>query len=129
MDETLNLKTIEFRKALATLEELLKQGVTDDAVLRDAAVQRFEYSFELCWKSCKEWLRAVHGVDVFSPKDCFRELRRLQVISEAEAELYLQMTDDRNTTVHTYDEVFIQSLALKLDHYFRHMKKLLTVFG
>ena len=118
-------KIKDLKQALATLQELVKSGnLGSDTVVRDAAIQRFEYSFELCWKSCKEWLRAVPGVEVASPKECFRELRRLALISETEAEHCLEMVDDRNKTVHTYDEAFIKSLAMKLSTYYEEMKKL-----
>lgn len=41
-------RRIAFGQALARLREVL--GEHETAITRDAAIQCFEFSFELCWK-------------------------------------------------------------------------------
>jgi len=42
-----------FEKALLTLEEALSRPQLDD-LMRDGAIQRFEYCVELSWKTSKK---------------------------------------------------------------------------
>lgn len=119
MDQTLNLKIGEFREALVRLKESLDQDKNE--FIRDSIIKRFEFSFELGWKTAKSYLRQKQGVDVFSPKDCFRELRKNNLLSAEETEIFLAMTDERNSIVHTYDQKFSEVLSekIRVDYYSR----------
>jgi hypothetical protein len=44
------------QKALATLREVLAE-TNPSVIVRDAAIQRFEYTFEAFWKAGQEFLR------------------------------------------------------------------------
>ncbi|WP_205621078.1 nucleotidyltransferase substrate binding protein [Salsuginibacillus kocurii] len=63
---------------------------------RDAAIQRFEFSFEACWKAAKQFLYDMEGLDVGSPKGVVRSCREVQLLDEEEAMLALEMVNDRN---------------------------------
>ncbi len=117
MDKTLKLKLREFQKAINSLKKALQAPQND--LIRDSTIKRFEYTFELLWKTTKIYLAATFGVDIFSPKECFRELRRNQKISDIDTEGLLKMADDRNEIIHTYNEKFADELYLiiKKDHY------------
>ena len=88
--------------ALATLREIVNEPYT--IIVRDAAIQRFEYTFEAFWKFIKEYLRIKEKIAANSPKQCFRELFIISVISEEENVKLLEMTDNRNMTSHTYNK-------------------------
>lgn len=119
MDQTLVYKLEAFKKALATLREALDAHASNegDTFIRDASIQRFEYSFELCWKACKVFLLERFGTSTPSPKECFRALRVHSLLSDAETETLLQMVDDRNKTTHTYDEAFAKQLIERIKEY------------
>lgn len=68
-------------KALKTLEELVKIK-KPTTIERDAAIQRFEYSFEVCWKAGKQFLFDVEGIDLGSPKGVIRSLRTVGILSK-----------------------------------------------
>ncbi len=89
-------------KALRQLDRALQEEFSD--IIRDATIQRFEYSFELFWKLVKTYLNIIEGIDCYSPKTCFRELLPISIASENEVEMFLKMTDHRNLTTHIYDE-------------------------
>lgn len=108
MDQTLKLKYHEWQKAFKSLNEALARQKSD--IVRDSVIKRFEYTYELGWKIVKIFLNQAHGIDVFSPKECFRSLRSLQIFSESETESLLQMVDDRNLIIHTYAEEFSDQL-------------------
>ncbi len=112
MDQTLKLKSDDFLKTLKTLEDALREKYSD--YLRDSVIKRFEYTFEIAWKTGKVLLSHGFGIEVFSPKETFRELRKVKVLTDEEAELALEMTDDRNEIVHRYDFPFSKALYQRI---------------
>lgn len=92
--------------ALVTLEEIIEEPFTQ--IVRDATIQRFEYSFEACWKALKRYLEESEGLVCNSPKSCFRVAFKVGLLDEGKAELALEMSDERNLTSHTYVEAVAQ---------------------
>lgn len=91
------------QNALRTLEEILTLD-TSSPIIRDAAIQRFEYTFEAVWKAGKRFLLEIEGIDAASPKGTVRSFRELGLMTDAQASEALVMVNDRNLTVHTYNE-------------------------
>jgi hypothetical protein len=56
----MSIDLTSFRKALDSLDRGLAKArqAPEDEELRDGAIQRFEYSYELAWKSLKRMLEA-----------------------------------------------------------------------
>ena len=77
-------------------------------MVRDATIQRFEYSFEACWKALKKFLEDNEGAIRNSPKSRFREAFKVGLLDEKKTSLALEMTDERNLTSHTYVEAVTQ---------------------
>lgn len=90
----------QFEKALRRLDEVLKEP--QNAIIRDSAIQRFEFSLDLAWKSVKAFLEEKKGIVCSSPKDCFREAYRQNLIEYDDS--WIKFVDMRNETVHTYKE-------------------------
>jgi len=124
--ERVTLKYKDALHALSTLEEILKQPFS--IIVRDATIQRFEYTFEALWKFLKEYLKEREGIVSNSPKSCFREIFSLGFITEEETVKFLEMTDRRNDTSHTYKEEVAQIIYSKIPEYFSEMKDLLKKF-
>jgi nucleotidyltransferase substrate binding protein (TIGR01987 family) len=109
------------RAALATLEELV--GLQDVSnIKRDAAIQRFEYTFEAVWKMARVYLRDLEGLDVGSPKRAIRGCYQVGLLSEDQTHLGLQMVDDRNSTSHTYHEQLAEKIYHRLGAYVQLME-------
>ncbi|MDE2594631.1 MAG: HI0074 family nucleotidyltransferase substrate-binding subunit [Burkholderiales bacterium] len=101
MDDRLKLALDHFDRAHARLMEALAQP--EDDFMRDAVIQRFEFTFEAGWKAAYRWLR-IRGVDV--DEDAYSvipEAFKRRVISD-EA-VWGQMRKFRNLTSHTYNEI------------------------
>ncbi|MDC3418565.1 nucleotidyltransferase substrate binding protein [Aquibacillus salsiterrae] len=65
--ERLQQRIISAEKALRSFHELvIIEGPS--SVERDASIQRFEFSFEACWKAAKQYLYDLEGIDVASPR-------------------------------------------------------------
>jgi nucleotidyltransferase substrate binding protein (TIGR01987 family) len=110
------------KKALDTFKEILNEPFS--IIVRDAAIQRFEYCFEVIWKLLKEYLDKKEGIICNSPKSCFREAYSVQILTKEETIDALEMTDDRNLTSHAYIEEVAQKIFKKLETYFNLISKI-----
>lgn len=105
-----NIKVNNFKNALSRLTEgIVKYNGTDD-LLRDGVIQRFEFTFELAWKTLKAVFEDEGLIGLNSPKMVLREAFAAEIIKEDE--LWLAMLNDRNSTAHIYNE----HLAIEICH-------------
>lgn len=104
------------RQALGTLQEVLLVE-PPSRVERDAAIQRFKYTCEAAWKAAQRYLLEMEGVAVGSPKGSIRASREVGLFSDEQATLGLEMIDDRNLTVHTYNEKLAEDIYSHLPGY------------
>ncbi len=94
------------KEALLTLEEGLNHpNLSNDLLLRDGVIQRYEYTFELCWKELQAFLkRDDQSSDPlsYSKKDLFRVAARKGLIRDTE--VWFEFLEARNQVSHAYDE-------------------------
>ena len=81
---------------------------------RDAAIQRFEYTTEACWKAAQAALLEHFGVEAASPKAVIRAAAQNGLLSEPDARAAMGLIDDRNLTSHTYNEALAITLFARL---------------
>ncbi len=110
--------------ALATLREALAVEAPS-RLERDGTIQRFKYTFEVMWKACRAWLKAVEDLSCASPRSCFRTLGEVGVLDPEETAAALAMIEDRNLTVHTYDEHVAEAILARLPAHAALMETLL----
>ncbi len=91
------VKSLE--KANCRLKEAAQ--LPPNRINKDATIQRFEFTFELAWKTIQEYVRD-QGLDCKSPKGCIREGARLSIL--AKPETWFKFLDNRNLITHTYNE-------------------------
>jgi nucleotidyltransferase substrate binding protein (TIGR01987 family) len=125
--ERLKLRYSDALKSLMTLEEILREPFS--IIVRDATIQRFEYTFEALWKFLKEYLKEKEGIISNSPKACFKEIFSSGFLTEGDTVRCMEMTDRRNDTSHTYKEEVAQLIYSKIRGYYPLMKNLLEQFG
>ncbi len=113
-------KFADFEKALLTLKEAV--GMPKSIINRDASLKRFEFTFELFWKTAKVYLKETEGIECASPKSCFREIRVTVGLSEENIEQCMSMANDRNLSVHIYSEEQADILYGKLPRYLETME-------
>ena len=101
-------------KALASLNRAIQrsQGSPQDEEVRDAVIQRFEYTYELCWKMLKRQLELEAPnpaiIDTLSFRDLLREAAQVGI--QIDMERWLDYREMRNITSHTYDDSKAQSV-------------------
>ncbi|MFH1797897.1 MAG: HI0074 family nucleotidyltransferase substrate-binding subunit [Candidatus Omnitrophota bacterium] len=96
----------ELKYSLEKLENALirlKQGAreAEDELREDGVIQRFEFTFELFWKTLKIFLQ-YKGIEARTPRDVFKEAFKLEWL--ADEKLFLDMLEDRNKTSHVYEK-------------------------
>ena len=114
-------------KALATLQEVLRMET--GPVVRDAAIQRFELTFESVWKTARLFLLTWEGVDVASPKGVIRACHSAGLLTEGDARRAMDMADDRNLASHTYDEALSNQIFGRLPGHARLLEAWLQPLG
>jgi nucleotidyltransferase substrate binding protein (TIGR01987 family) len=88
-------------RALQSFQEAQAQPPRND-LERDGIIQRFEYTFELCWKSIRRFLLFLGRTDVSgSPRPLFRDALEEHLIADIEP--WFAYLEARNATVHLYN--------------------------
>lgn len=112
----------QFARAIERFSEALKKE--KDEFVRDSAIQRFEFTFELAWKAIKSHLEDSGIVPCLSPKACFREAHKRGLIDYDT--LWLDMVKLRNLTAHTYIEQVAEQVYGRLPEVLEAFQKLLA---
>lgn len=103
--DSFKLKEEAFEKALNQLEKALKQPKSE--YIRDAVIQRFEFTYELAWKTIKAYLSTL-DLTVLSPKEALKIAYQQGLITDAAA--WSELHVKRNLTSHTYDEILADEI-------------------
>lgn len=118
--------TVAFQ-ALASLEAILKEPYS--VIIRDATIQRFEYTSEAVWKAVHHWLRAEELVEENHPRGCYRALFRIGRIHEDLAGRLMHTIEDRNRTSHAYIEALAQSVFQNIPSHAEAFREVLQALG
>ena len=90
------------RDSVARLAEAVAQPESE--LIRDATIQRFEFTFEVVWKTLKLYLER-QGHECGGPRPTLKKAFAENLIpTPEEADHWLQMLEERNLTSHAYDE-------------------------
>jgi len=113
-----NLKILE--SAIKRLAEALAVDARITPIAVDAAIQRFEFCYELLWKALKKMLLDQENIEVQSPKQVLQHAYALGWIKDEK--LWLQMAQDRNLTSHTYQEELALEIYQRIPTYLKAMQ-------
>jgi len=112
----------KFEKALKKLKEGVKVAQTE--IERDGVIQRFEFTFELFWKTLKIILQ-YKGIEARSPRSAIKEGFRAGLLDDDE--IFLDMLEDRNLTTHIYEESTAEEIFKRIKQvYTPSLEKALT---
>lgn len=104
----MNLDLSALEKAIESLEKGMKRacGAPADEELRDAVIQRFEYTYELCWKMIKRRVETdaavPSDVDALSFQALMREAGERGLVEEVSR--WMEYREQRNITSHVYNQ-------------------------
>jgi nucleotidyltransferase substrate binding protein (TIGR01987 family) len=89
----------ELMTAVRRLEEACAQPFS--SFIRDSVIQRFEFCWELAWKTLRLKLEA-EGILVNTPRETWQQALQAGLIADGNA--WSEAQKKRNLTSHTYDE-------------------------
>jgi nucleotidyltransferase substrate binding protein (TIGR01987 family) len=102
-------------KAEAFLEQATKQK-TYTKLEAAGLVQSFEFTFELTWKTLKDYL-TYQNFDVRSPRETIKQAFQSGYLEDGH--LWMRMLEQRNLLTHTYnEEQAVAATRLIIDSYF-----------
>ena len=91
----------DYFNALERLKEAVKQGDSD--IIIDGILHRFEFTFELAWKTVKDYLEYLGITNkVGSPREIIQTGYKQGIIEDVES--WIKMMLSRNSLSHIYDE-------------------------
>jgi nucleotidyltransferase substrate binding protein (TIGR01987 family) len=111
-------------KNLKKANQKLKEAVSLEPtrIHKDAVLQRFEFTFELAWKTIQEYIKD-QGFDCKSPKSCIREGARLELLKNPED--WFDYLKARNLISHTYNERLADKIYQKAKKFPKEVEELL----
>ncbi|WP_439234566.1 nucleotidyltransferase substrate binding protein [Lonepinella koalarum] len=96
-----------YQKALTQLMEAVeKYSNTQENIIKEGLIQRFEFTHELAWKLMKDILQ-YEGDFEGGSRTTTRQAFNLGYISQGE--IWMEMIKTRNLTVHTYNEDILEN--------------------
>lgn len=99
----------QFNKALLQLNIGVKKS--KDQLDRDGVIQRFEFTFELAWKTLKLFL-LEQGIITKSPAEALKESYKFGLFKDEE--IFLDMLEDRNQTSHIYSQEISKAIFIRI---------------
>ncbi len=127
-----NLKDIRWRQRFQNLSKAylqLQKGVNlkePNDIEIQGIIQTFEFTFELSWKTLKDYLES-QGVTCSFPRDVLKQAFYHEILENGE--LWLEMLSNRNLLANTYDEkLALESYTLITRSYFQEISSLINYF-
>jgi nucleotidyltransferase substrate binding protein (TIGR01987 family) len=121
MTDYLDSKIATFEQALKTFKDTLLENPSQ--LERDGAIQRFEYCFDLVWKTLKRYLEKRGLIDLNSPRSVFMAAYAESVVDDEI--IWSTIILKRNASVHTCNQQLADSLFSELPLYYNAMYDLL----
>ena len=88
-----------YKKALQLLEDT--NEIEINRITRGALIKHYEMTIELAWKLLKDYLES-EGLLPRTPREVIKYAFQSKIIDDGK--LWLEALDERNETVHTYNE-------------------------
>ncbi len=98
-----------FEKAYRLFTEAVLVYPDLNVLEQEGLVKRFEYTFELAWKTLKDYLETEGFLIEKSPRGVIKRCIVAEYISNGQ--LWMEMLEARNSTSHEYDERILRELV------------------
>lgn len=122
-------KRDNYLRAVQRLGEALEEYAANPTdTVRDGVIQRFEFTFDLAWKSLKEYMQDQGATTLQFPKQVLREAYAAELIDDER--LWLDMLDARNSTSHIYDDRQAAAVMSGVqERYYKALRALASLYG
>ena len=111
-----------YSKALLQLESALQQKQFS-VLEKDGVIKRFEFTFELAWKTLQDKLYDEGYLTTKGPKPVIKQAFKNGMITDGQA--WMDMLTDRNNSTHLYEESAAVSIFDRIQiTYFKLLQEL-----
>lgn len=97
-----------YQKALMQLARFIAKGELNEFELQ-GLIQCFEYTYELAWNTMRDFLQSEGHTDLVGSRTTLKAAFKAGLINDAEG--WGKMIEDRNISVHTYNEGTAEQIA------------------
>lgn len=119
----------DYQSALRKLEEALIENINElpentKQIIIDGVLHRFEFTFELAWKTIKDYLEYMGITDrTGSPRENIQQAFKQGIIEDGE--IWIKIMLSRNEISHLYDEKASRRIYQEIkENYLVEFKKL-----
>ena len=100
----------------------IHQQDPSDELIRMAVIKAYEFTFELSWKTLKDFL-AYNGIDAKLPREVLKQAFTTGLVSDGQ--LWIDMLEERNLMAHTYDDTRARKAVHQIqERYFSGLQQL-----
>jgi nucleotidyltransferase substrate binding protein (TIGR01987 family) len=113
-----------FKRAFLLLQEGMEIKRTKELspLEREGIIQRFEYTWELSWKTLKDYLEAEGIVfEKITPASVLRSALEANIINNGD--MWMNALDSSNKMSHTYDIKTFESVVQDIHHHYFELFK------
>ncbi|NLW24459.1 MAG: nucleotidyltransferase [Clostridia bacterium] len=115
-----------FQKATNQLTEFINKGELNKFEVQ-GLIQCFEYTFELAWKTMKDYLE-YQGFIVKSPRQTIKTAFQVELIKDGH--IWIDALEKGKLMAHTYDEQIAKEVELLIrEKYYKVIKDLCLKLG
>ncbi|KAB3529685.1 nucleotidyltransferase substrate binding protein [Alkaliphilus serpentinus] len=116
-----------FTKAYNQFDSAISMFENLSVLEKEGLIQRFEYTFELAWKTLKDYLES-QSVMVSFPREVIKSAFHYGIIIDGE--VWMDMLEKRNLLAHTYNEERFNLAMKKIkDEYYTAIKQVFCDLG
>ncbi len=111
-----------YRKVLKQMKKFIDKGDLSE-LEEQGLIKSFEYTFELAWKTLKNFLEYSGQNDIYGSRDVIRKAFQLNLIEDGQG--WMEMLKSRNKTSHTYNEETAREICTAVtSQYFELFRRL-----
>jgi len=114
----------KLKQAMARLEEAMAEP-EDTPYIVDASIQRFEFAFELFWKTMKGFLELESSARMVNARDVLKQAYASGWIDDEQG--WIDLLGMRNSTSHIYDETMARAVYTQIGARMPLLRKALAV--
>jgi nucleotidyltransferase substrate binding protein (TIGR01987 family) len=98
---------MNFEKALFQLKSGIQTHIhTQEDIIKEGIIQRFEFTHELAWKVLKDYLEYEGFTNITGSRTATREAYNKNLLENGD--VWMEMIESRNNTVHTYQQNILE---------------------
>lgn len=117
-------------KSMNVLKKIGSQVPEDEHdVIVAGVIKHFELAYETAWKFLKIYIAINHKEEILSPRAVFKACYTYGIFPQEIINDLLELLDDRNLTVHIYDQITAEEVCSSIAKYYMSLGKIIELLS